>query len=64
MYFSVRNAERLFRPWSARFGEIRTINRLPEKYARRGALPARLRLPLSLFMRCGALKFVEIGFAA
>lgn len=62
MHFSVGRPEALFRPWSANFGGIRTISRLPEKYRRRGALPAGLRLALGLGMRLGMFKFVEIEF--
>lgn len=62
MRFALRGCERALRPWSAHFGEISPLRRLPEPYSRPGALPARIRLALSLALRMGELQLVEIAF--
>ena len=62
--FALRGCERALRPWSAHFGEISPLRRLPEPYSRPGALPARIRLALSLALRMGELQLVEIAFRA
>ena len=64
MRFALRGCERALRPWSAHFGEISPLRRLPEPYSRPGALPARIRLALSLALRMGELQLVEIAFRA
>ena len=62
MYFSVDDAEMLFRPWSDRFGSITTVDRLPDSIAKAKEIPGSAKLILKLGCRLGIMKFVEILF--
>lgn len=62
MYFSVDDAETMFRPWSDRFGSITTVNRISDDIAKAKELPSTAKLILQLGCRLGVMKFVEIMF--